>query len=93
MKLGIYALQVGKSDLLLQDHLVERSDEVGIEEATMEDTEPKTSTDELEVVQVLGVDARRRVDLKGIVVVRRVLEQAVEGVKHLVREQEEEFTT
>lgn len=92
MKLGIYALQVGKSDLLLQDHLVERSDEVRIEEAAMEDTEPKTSTDELEVVQVLGVDARRRVDLKGIVVMRRVLEQAVEGVEHLVREQEEEFT-
>ena len=91
MQLGIHTLQVGKGDLLLQDHLVEGSDEIGIEESTVEDTETKTSTNELEVVQVLRVHSRRRVDLQGVVVVRRVLEQAVEGVEHLVREQEEEF--
>ena len=57
----------------------------------MEDTQAQTTADELEVVQVLGVDTGSRVNLEGVVVVRRVLEQTVEGVEHLVREQEEEF--
>ena len=51
----------------------------------MEDTETQASADELEVVQVLGVHARRRVNLERVVVVRRVLEQTVERVEHLVR--------
>ena len=40
---------------------------------------------------MLRVDTRRRVDLERVVVVRRVLEQTVERVEHLVREQEEEL--
>jgi hypothetical protein len=40
----------------------------------MEYPKTETSSDELEVVQMLWVDTRSRVDLKGIVVVGRVLE-------------------
>lgn len=50
------------------------------------------ATDELEVIQVLGVDARMGVDLQGVVVVSGVLKQTVEGIEHLVGEQEEEFS-
>ena len=38
------------------------------------------------------VDARVRIDLKGIVVVGRVFEKAVERIKHFVRQQEKEFS-
>jgi hypothetical protein len=41
---------------------------------------------------VLGVDARMWIDLEGVVVVGRVFEQAVEGIEHFVREEEEEFS-
>jgi hypothetical protein len=52
----------------------------------VEDAEPKTPSDELEVVEMLWVHTRRRVDLQSIVVVGRVFEQAVERIEHLVRE-------
>ena len=84
MQLSVNALQVRERDLLAQNHLVERGDEVGIEEAAVEDAQAETAADELEVVQVLGVDARRGVDLERVVVVGRVLEETVEGVEHLV---------
>jgi hypothetical protein len=58
----------------------------------MEYTETKASTNELEVVQMFRVDTRCRVDLERIVVVGRVLEQTVEWVEHLMRQQEEEFS-
>lgn len=76
----------------------------------MKDGETEHAADELEVVQVLGVDRRVRVDLERVVVVlqcassqegfpwprdqtthSRVLEQTVERVEHLVRQEEEEF--
>lgn len=57
----------------------------------MEDGEREDSSDELEVVEMLGVDVGVGIDLKRVVVVRRVLEEAVEGVEHFVREEEEEF--
>lgn len=57
MKFSIDGLEICECDLLLQDHLVETDDEVRIEEATVEDTETKTATNELEVVQMLRVDA------------------------------------
>ena len=40
---------------------------------------------------MLGVDVRVGVDLKGVVVDGRVLEQAVERIEHFVREKEEEL--
>ena len=57
VQLCVHTLQIGQRHLFLEDHLVERGDEVGIQEAAMEDTQTKTASDELEVVQMLGVDA------------------------------------
>jgi len=92
VKLSVDTLQIGQRNLLFQDHLVERDDKVGVQETPVEDTQTEDSTDELEVVQVFRVDSRVGVDLEGVVVVGRVLEKTVEGVEHLVREQEEEFS-
>jgi len=70
----IHRLEIWQRDLLLQNHLVERHDEVGIKESSMEDTETDDSSDELEVVQMLRVDTTVGVDLQRVVVVGRVLE-------------------
>ena len=59
----------------------------------MEDAQTETSSDELEVVQMLWIDTGSRIDLESIVVVGGVLEQAVEWIEHLVGQQEEEFST
>lgn len=91
MQLRIDAFEIGERHLLPENHLVEGGNEVRVQEATVEDAEAQAPTNELEVVQVLGVDARRRVDLERVVVVRGVLKQTVEGVEHLVGEQEEEL--
>ena len=40
----------------------------------MENAQTKAPSDELEVVQMLGIDTRSRVDLEGIVVVGGVFE-------------------
>ena len=47
----------------------------------MEDGETQASTDELEVVEMLRVDPGMRVDLERVVVVRRILEETVEGIE------------
>ena len=88
----IHRLEIGQCDLLLQDHLVERDNEEGVQKSTMENGQTHNSSNKLEVVQMFRVDARMRVDLQGIVVVRRILEKTVEGVEHLVRKQEEELS-
>lgn len=85
-QLGIHTLEIRESDLLVQNHLVETDNEVGIDESTMEDSQPEATTDELEVVEMLRVNTRRGVDLEGIVVRGGVLEETVEGVEHLMRE-------
>ena len=92
MELGVNALKVTEGDLFLDDHLVEAGDEVCVEESTVEDGQADNPTNELEVVKVLRVYTRRGGDLESVVVMCRVLEQAVERVKHLVREEEEEFS-
>lgn len=92
MKLCIDTLEIRKRDFLLENHLVECSDEVGIEEAAVEDTETQASSNELEVVQMLRVNTRSRVDLQSVVVVCGVLEETVEGIEHLVGQKEEEFS-
>lgn len=58
----------------------------------MEDTKPEASPDEFEVVEMLWIDARCWVDLEGVVVMGRVFEEAVEGIEHLMREQEEKLS-
>ena len=76
----------------MQHHLIQRSNKEGIQESAVEDRKTYHTADEFEVVEMLWVDARVRVDLEGIVVVRRVLEQTVERIEHLVREEEEELS-
>lgn len=58
----------------------------------MEYCKSNDSADELEVVKMLWVDPRMRVDLKRIVIVSGVFKQAIEGVEHFVRKEEEELS-
>lgn len=58
----------------------------------MEDGQADHTTNKLEVVQVLRVHAGVRINLQGIIIVGGVFEETVEGVKHFMREEEEEFT-
>jgi hypothetical protein len=85
MKLCINTLEVGQCHFLPQDHFVEADNEVSVEESAMEDAQAQATTDELEIVEMLRVDAGCRINLQRIVIVRRVLEQAVEGIEHFVR--------
>lgn len=57
----------------------------------MENGQTNDPTNEFEVVQMLRVDTRVRVDLEGIVIVGRVFKQAVEGIEHFVRKEEKEL--
>ncbi len=91
VEIGIHALHVGEDDRLAQDHLVQGSDEEGVQEAPVEDGKAHHAADEFEVIKMLGVDARVRIDLQGIVVVRRVLEETVERIEHFVGKKEEEL--
>lgn len=92
MKLCIDTLQIRKSHLFLQNHLVKANNKVRVQETAVEDAESKTTSDELEIVKMLWVHPRRGVDLQSVVVVRRIFEEAVERVEHFVREEEEEFS-
>lgn len=92
MKVGIHTLHISKDNLLPQNHLVKRSNEECIQETSVENGQSNDTSNKLKVVEMLRVDARVRVDLKSIVVVRRVLKQAVERIEHLVRKQEKEFS-
>lgn len=47
------------------------------------------AADEAEVGEVVGVDGGGGVDLQAVVVLARVLEEAVHGVEHLVGQEEE----
>lgn len=76
----------------MQHHLIQSSNKEGVQESAMEDRKTDHTADELEVVEMLWIDARVRVDLEGVVVVRRVLEQTVERIEHLVREEEKELS-
>lgn len=92
VEISIHSLHVLESDLLLEDHLIEGTDEESVQETAVENGQTYNTPDELEVVQMFRVDTRVRVDLESVVVVRRVLKQTVEGVEHLMRQQEEEFS-
>ena len=92
MQLCIDTLQIGESNLLVQDHLVHAGDKVCIEESAMEDCQSDDTPNKLEVVQMLWIDARCRRYLERIVVVGRIFKETVERIKHFVRKKEEEFT-
>ena len=84
VKLSIDALEISQGDLLAKDHLIECGNEVRIQEAPVEDTKTQAATNELEVVEMLRIDSRGWIDLKGIVVVCGIFEEAVERIEHLV---------
>lgn len=58
----------------------------------MEDSEPNYTTDESEEIEMFRIDTGMRIDLKGVVIMRRIFEKAIEGIEHLVRQQEEELS-
>lgn len=58
----------------------------------MENCQTDNTTDELEVVEMLGVDTRVGINLQGIIIVGGVFEKAVEWIEHFVRKKEKEFT-
>ena len=58
----------------------------------MKNGEADHASNELEVIEMLRIDTRVRIDLKGVVVVGRVFKETVEGVKHFMGEEEEEFS-
>jgi len=91
MEVGIHTFHVLQRHLLPQNHLVEGTNEECIEETAVEDGQANDTSNELEVVEMFGIDPRVRVDLKGVVVVSRILEQTVEGIEHLMGKQEEEL--
>ena len=84
VQLSIDALQVRQGHLLFEDHFVEADDEVGVEESSMEDAKTKAASDELEIVQMLWIHPGSWINLESVVVVCRVLKQAVEWIKHFV---------
>lgn len=92
MQVLINTLHILKRNPLSKHHLVERTDEERIKESAMEDRQADHTTNEFEVVQMLRVHARVGVDLQGIIIVGGVFKQTIEGVKHFMRKEEEEFT-
>ena len=58
----------------------------------MENRQSDNSANKFEVVQMLGVDTRVRIDLKGVIIVCGVFKETIKGIEHFVREEEEVFT-
>ena len=69
-------------EFFLKYRFAKAGDNVCVEESTIEDGRGDNPTNELEVVKVLWVHIRRGGYLDGIVVVCRVLEQAVRWIEH-----------
>lgn len=58
----------------------------------MENGQTHHPANEFEVIEMLGIDPRMRIDLQCIIVVRRIFKQAIERIKHLMGEKEEKFS-
>jgi hypothetical protein len=84
MEVFVNSLHVLKCDLLSEHHLIECTNEERIQESSMENRQSDNSANELEVVQMFGVDAGVRVDLKGVIIVCGVFKKTIEGVEHFV---------
>lgn len=74
MEIFIHTLHVLERDFLPQHHLVESTNEERIQKSAMENSQADHPTNELEIVQVFGVDARMRIDLECVIIVGRVFE-------------------
>ena len=57
----------------------------------MENGKTNDATDEFKVVEMFRVDTGMWIDLKSVIIVSGVFEQAVERIEHFVRQQEKEF--
>lgn len=79
MEISIDAFHIVHRDLLVQDHFVEGNDEKSIQESAMEDSKTNNAADETEVVEMLRVDARVRIDLQSVIVVSRIFEKATQS--------------
>jgi len=84
VEICIYALHICKGYSLSEDHLVESADKEGIKETSVKNREPNHSADKLEVIKMLGVDPRMRIDLEGVIIVCGILEKTIERIKHFV---------
>lgn len=89
MEIFVDSFHVLKSDLLSEHHLVERANEKRIQKSSVENRKANNSPDELEIVQVLWVDAGVRVNLQCVIIVCRVLKETIERIEHFMREKEE----
>lgn len=56
VEIGIHTLHILEGDLLLQNHLVESTDEERVQESAVENGQTHNAANELEVVQMLGVN-------------------------------------
>lgn len=92
MQVLVDTLHILERNALSKHHLVESTDEERVKESSMENGQAHHTTNKFEVVQVLRVHTGVRVDLQRIIIVGGVFEETVEGVKHFMREKEEEFT-
>ena len=57
----------------------------------MENGQSHYSANKLEVIKMLWIDPRMRIDLQCVIVVRRIFKQTIERIEHLVGEKEEKF--
>lgn len=57
MKLGIDALNIRQRDWLVQELFVERKREPSVQTMAMEHGDAQNSSDEMEVGQMIGIDA------------------------------------
>ena len=69
MQLSVHALEIGQCDFLLQYHFMKRDDKESVKQAPVEDAKAKNASDELEMVEVLGVAVGGGIDLQLAVVV------------------------
>jgi hypothetical protein len=63
VEIFVNTLHVLERNLLPKHHLVECTNEEGIEETAMENSKSDDSSNELEIVEVLGVHARMGINL------------------------------
>ena len=84
IKLGINTLKIRQCDLLSDQHLIKADNEEGIQEAPVEDSQSYAAAYESEIAEMFRVDPGCWVDLEGIVIVGRILEEAIDWIEHLV---------
>lgn len=57
----------------------------------MEDSQAQASTNKLEVAQMVGIDARERIDLEGIAIIG-IFKQSIERIEYFIWQKGEKFS-